>query len=166
MLFTHELARRTSAAVPPPPAAVSSAPGSASNTLPGSRQIEVLAFNPGLMLDTGFATGVAGGVLGAVAWALSPVLRMTPLGRLMRSGPASGADLAHVASVPSPLPPPGTAPFYDGREVKPSSEFSRSEAGARAAAELWRHSLRWAAVTPDELTAAGFPAFPDGQEVQ
>lgn len=108
------------------------------------------------MLDTGFAAGVVGSVLATVAWALTPVLYWTPMGRFLRSGPASGADLASVASVQRL--PSRTAPYYDGHDLKLSSAFSRSEEGARAAADLWRHSLRWAAVTPAELAAAGFAA--------
>lgn len=110
------------------------------------------------MLDTGFVAGIAGsGVIGAVAWALSPLLRLSPFGRLMRSGQSSGADLGVVATLPTPLgPPPGSAPYYDGRVQQPASAFATSEAGAQAAADLWRHSVRWAALTPSELAAAGF----------
>lgn len=111
------------------------------------------------MLDTGFVAGIAGsGFIGAIAWGLSPLLRLTPFGRLLRSGPSSGADLGVLASLPAPLaPPPGVAPYYDGRVQQPASEFALSEAGAKAAVELWQHSLRWGEVTAAELAAAGFP---------
>ena len=126
----------------------------------GARRVEVLAFNPGLMLDTGLVAGAAGRAAGAVAWALSPVLRCTPLGRLMRSAPASGADLAHVATAPlaRAASSDDAATYYDGRRPHLTSSFSRSAVGARAAAALWRHSLRWAAVSPEELVGAGFSA--------
>ena len=106
------------------------------------------------MLDTGFVAGIAGSAIASVVWALTPMVRCTRVGSFLRSGPASGADLAYLMALPAPS---ASAVYYDGRHEKAASEFARSEAGARAGVELWRHSIRWAGVTTADLTAAGFP---------
>ena len=115
----------------------------------------MLAFNPGLMLDTGFVTGFAGGIVGFIARVLTPLLRILPIGRFIRSGPSSGIALAHLTTA-SDLPVTSAA-YYDGPALKLSSAFSRSHDGATVAQQdVWTHSLRWAAVTPEERAAAGF----------
>lgn len=116
VLFTFELARQLS----------------------GGRRVEVAAFNPGLMLDTGLVSGVAGRAIGRLVWAVTPLLRCTPLGRFIRSAPASGADLAYVATAALP-PAPSLPRYFDGLKPAAASALARSGAGAQAAAELWRH---------------------------
>jgi len=117
--------------------------------------VRVLALNPGLMLDSSFATSSLG-KLGWVLYALSPLLRLTPLGRLMRPVALSGAVLAKVATGQlSGDAPSGT--YVDDGAPKAASAFARSLRGATALGpELWAHSLAWAAVTPAELKGAGF----------
>jgi NAD(P)-dependent dehydrogenase (short-subunit alcohol dehydrogenase family) len=161
VFFTHELARRTSGELPNAVATDARAmaatlDGSRACRLPGAGAIEVLAFNPGLMLDTGFVAGVAGSFMAKVARTLTPVLRRTRIGHLMRSGPMSGADLASIAT--SATLPAKTAAYYDGPRLHPTSEFTRSMDGVtRCAPELWEHSMRWAGVTAEERAEAGFP---------
>ncbi|CAE8615713.1 unnamed protein product [Polarella glacialis] len=160
VLFTNELARRLSGAVPfgadesvarTSRAAVTNA----SCKLPAARSLTVIAMNPGLMLDTNFFTGVVGAGLSWVAYALTPVLRLTPIGKLMRSGPGSGEDLAVLARGGGGSQA-ATAAFYNGQEMHPSSEFSRSqEVVMSKQVELWSHSVMWAQVVPQELRAAG-----------
>jgi NAD(P)-dependent dehydrogenase (short-subunit alcohol dehydrogenase family) len=161
VFFTNELARRMGGAAPhgveaDVVAALAAVPGGAVATLAGAQSVEVLAFNPGLMLDTGFFTGIMGGVAGTIARWLTPIARLTSMGRFLRSGPASGEALARIASCPASELPVATAAYYDGPTTKPSSEFSRSRDGVtRFQQELWAHSLRWAKVTPEELAEAG-----------
>lgn len=161
VLFTYSLALRLSGDLP---AGVlpTSAVGQALSRLPAVRQcslpcaptLRVLAFNPGLLLDTAFVSGVAGAVVGWVAYAASPLLRLTPLGRFMRSAPVSGLHLAQLAR--GEVGCATTAAYYDGLDRKASSEFSLSEAGVVEAGEaLWRHSLAWTGVSAEELRAAG-----------
>mmetsp|Transcript_4670 Transcript_4670/g.14227 ORF Transcript_4670/g.14227 Transcript_4670/m.14227 type:complete len:388 (-) Transcript_4670:299-1462(-) len=178
VLFTNELARRLSGAVPYalPDAALDAWRSSraAVCTLPAARTIQVVAMNPGLMLDSGFFSGVLGRFLGWLVWLLTPLLRITPARRFLRSAASSGVTLARLA-LPAPPSPTAvstsagalvaapasktgavSAVFFDGDEVKPSSAFSRSpDAVARYQVELWEHSLRWAGVTPEELRDAG-----------
>ena len=160
VMFTFELARRLSGAAPhgveAAVAAKSSAlPGTAGCTLPTAKSLTVVAMNPGGMLDTGFVTNLLGRVVGAIMWALIPVVRWTPIGALLRSAPVSGAHLAEV-SLGKGSGGVDSAVYYDGATVKNSSLFSRAEetvVGRQQ--ELWAHSLRWAAVTDEELAVAG-----------
>ncbi|CAE8628625.1 unnamed protein product [Polarella glacialis] len=160
VLSTNELARRLSGAVPfgadeMVARTSQEAVTNASCKLPTARSLTVIAMNPGLMLDTNFVTGVVGDRLGWVAYALSPVLLLMPIGKLMRSGSGSGEDLAVLACGGGDAQA-ATAAFYSGHEVHPSSEFSRSrEVVMSKQVELWNHSLTWAQVVPRELMAAG-----------
>ena len=141
VFFTNELARRLATG----------------NRYPAAKRAQVLAFNPGLMLDTGFFSGIVGKFGGTVARWLTPIARLTSMGTFMRSGPASGPELARIATA-NDLPVL-TAAYYDGPSLKLSSEFSLSEAGrTQYQRELWTHSLRWAGVTTSELDEAGFEA--------
>lgn len=160
VLFTYELARHFTQATPfgvevEALEAYKKLPASTC-TLPLSKTWTVIAMNPGLMLDTNFFSAAMGQFPGVVAYVLSPILRLTSLGNLMRSGPQSGGDLASLAT--DTLKPEGqTAAYYDGQELHASSEFSRSkESLTKYQQELWQHSLRWAGVTSSELSAAGF----------
>lgn len=163
VLYTYELARRTSGALPhaleaSARGAAGSVPRAKSSTLPGASSVQVLAFNPGLMLDTGFAAGVAGPLLARVARTAVPVLRFTRIGTFLRSGATSGADLARIATPAGPALEVPSAAYYDGPRLHPSSAFTRShDALTRVQGELWDHSVRWARLTPEELAAAGFP---------
>jgi hypothetical protein len=88
--------------------------------------------NPGLMLDTGFVSAIAGRLLGCIVWLLTPLLRCTPLGRFLRTGPTSGATLARLALPAAAGAAGATAAFFDGDALRPSSAFSRSaDAAAR-----------------------------------
>jgi len=163
VFFTQELALRLSGAVSSHlPHDVAAAAGKKAQklscTLPQARNIKVLAYNPGLMLDTQFITGAAGSALANVAWFLGKcgVLSLTPMGPLLRSGPLSGPRLAKLAT--GELLPNVTAGFVSDEEEIASSVFSRSEAGLRHQEELWAKSVKWAQVTPEELKAAGFKA--------
>ena len=149
VLFTHELAHRLSGAAP----AATRAPGGSSCSLPAARSLRVLAFNPGLMLDTNFVTASTGRVIGWLAAALRPLLLLTSLSRLLRTGPQSGAVLAQIAM--GEVGAGANAAYFDGPAQKPSSDFSLSAEGAAARRAVWEYSLRWAAVTKDELEQAG-----------
>lgn len=105
-------------------AAVRALPGGASCKLPGAKQICVAAFSPGLMLDTMFYSSGAGAVSGWIAWALTPLLRLTALGTFMATGAASGALLARAAVGELRATRP-TSIYFDQKDEKPSSEFSR-----------------------------------------
>lgn len=165
IFFTNELARRLTGAVPHAvgedvAAASKALATNHSCTLPQARSVQVIAMNPGLMLDTNFFASAMGSVMGWIAYLFRPIIYLTPLGNFMRTGPESGAVLAQLATGGGPVGPltPGaeTAAFYDGPDLKPSSEFSRSMEGVtKYQVELWEHSLRWAAVTPEELKEAG-----------
>lgn len=157
VLFTHELARRLSGAAPrgceaTVVAAMAAVAGGASCTLAGARATTVVAFNPGLMLDSNFVVGVAGSFIGAVAWALTPVIRL--FSSLARSAEVSGPHLAAIALPDSATPE--TAAYWDGPSLKNSSAFSRSLSAATLhQQELWRRSIVWAGVTETELRDAG-----------
>ena len=160
VLFSHELARRLSgaapaAAEPAVAAAVAALPSNAACALPAAKSIRILALNPGLMLDSSFAVNALG-VAGWVFYLLSPLLRYSPLGRLMRPVTVSGAVLAKVATGQlSGDAPSGT--YIDDGAPKAASAFTRSLRGAtELGPELWERSLAWAAVTPAELKDAGF----------
>lgn len=160
IFFTYELARLLSGAAPHGASAeavkaMASASGGATCLAPHARSIGVIAMNPGLMLDTNFCSASSGAALGMVAWLLTPALRCTSLGALMRTGPQSGAALAELAV--GELAHGGeTAAYYDGTKLHKSSSFSLSVEAVKHYGELWKHSLRWAQVTPEELAAAGF----------
>ena len=159
VFFTNELARRLSGSHPASVSddvatALDSLPGNASITLPHAKQLKVIAYNPGLMLDTNFAANSAGKVLGFLAWAVAPILRLTPLGALMRSGSLSGERLARLAL--GEIAGEATATYVSDESILPSSVFSRSMEGTtKHAVALWTHSLEWAELTPSELTSAG-----------
>lgn len=129
VLFTYELARRLSgaapaAAEPEVAAAVRALPGTAGCSLPHARGVSVAAFNPGLMLDTNFVTSSAGTVTGWVAWLFTPLVRLSPFGHLLATGPASGATLARLAMSELKATAP-TSVYFDKANERPSSEFSR-----------------------------------------
>ena len=160
VLFTFELARRLTGAVPAGQtdeaarAAYATLPSAASVALPQAAQLKVVAFNPGLMLDSNFIRIRA---VAFLTWLLEPLLSLIPMvRRLKRSAPMSGANLADLAL--GVIAPETTAAYLSDRGVVPSSEFSVSAEGARAQAGLWEHSLRWARLTPAELQAAGISA--------
>jgi hypothetical protein len=163
VLFTRDLARRLSGAPPPDStdaealAAAAALPGGAACALPAARSVRVLALNPGLMLDTSFNANSFGRFMGALVYYLSPLLRLTPLRRIMRTAAASGALVAAVAQgVRHGDAPSGTYFSSDGTP-QPPSVFARSVRGVGVAApELWTHSLAWAGVTAEELKDAGF----------
>jgi len=169
VLFTHELARLLSGATPrgcTAAQACASVAGGASCTLPSASATRVLSYNPGLMLDTGFVAGITGSsVIAGIAWALTPLLRFTPLGKVLTDSVSSGASLAELA-VPTPassawLDAAVTAAYYDKAQLKDACEFALSERGAAVEQQiLWAKSLEWAAVTEQELAAAGLLAAP------
>ena len=105
------------------------------------------------MLDTNFVTASTGRVIGWLAAALRPLLLLTSLSRLLRTGPQSGAVLAQIAM--GEVGAGANAAYFDGPAQKPSSDFSLSAEGAAARRAVWEYSLRWAAVTKDELEQAG-----------
>ena len=124
--------------------------------LPAARNIKVIAFNPGLMLDTNFVAGISS-VAGFFARTLGPlILPLTSAGRFARNPKDSGLRLARLAH--GNLVGDATAAFVSDDDVIPTSAFSLSLDGAtRAQQELWAHSLRWAHVTEAELAQAGMP---------
>ena len=166
VLFTHELARQLSGAAPHAAAAAAAAamPRAAACALPGAPATRVLAYNPGLMLDTAFVASLTGSwLVGALAWLLTPALRWTSLGRFLADAPSSGAALAELA-LPTPASAPwldagATAAYYDKRALAPASAFARSaDALAVQQQRLWCKSLAWARVSAQELEAAGLTA--------
>lgn len=117
----------------------------------------VASFNPGLMLDSSFVGRIAGPFAGAVAWALTPLLRLTLLGDIIRTAPLSGCALAALAVPSSKFAMRGhyyCATLGGEPVLKPASVFARSQRGALAARDIWRHSARWAALTDGETAAA------------
>ena len=160
VLFTQDLARRLAGAPPPGAdaearAAAKALPGGAACALPNATSLRVLAMNPGLMLDTSFNSNSFGRVMGALLRLLAPLLRLTPLRRIMRTAAASGALLAQVATGRRHGDAPSGTYFSSDGEPQAASAFARSARGvAVAAPDLWRHSLAWAAVTPAELRDA------------
>lgn len=134
--------------------AASKSPTNRACGLEHASTITSVAMNPGLMLDTGFVTAIGGKFLGYVAWALIPLLRWTPVGRLMRDATMSGQDLARLA-VDEKFAGI-TAAFFDGNKQKPSSEFSREmESVVSRQVELWDRSMVWAKVSDEERRRAG-----------
>ncbi|KAI9034037.1 hypothetical protein DFJ74DRAFT_700430 [Hyaloraphidium curvatum] len=158
VFFANELARVLSGAVPAGVAAdVAEASAKAASNrscgLPDAATVTSVAMNPGLMLETGFFSKVAGGALAYLAYFLMPLLRLTPIGNLMRSASDSGAALARLAVDPKFAGISAT--FFNGDEKRPSSEFSRSMDGVtKLQVELWERSLGWAKVTPEERQKA------------
>ena len=156
--FANQLGRILSGAVPfgvSEDVAEASRKEAANNTfgLPDAPSITSISMNPGLLLDTGFATAAAGKFLGTLFWLLMPVIRLTPLGRLMRELPVSGSDLAKLAVDPEYAGV--TATYFDGAVKKPSSEFSRElESVAGRQTELWERLMGWAKVTGEEKKRA------------
>lgn len=147
VLFSYELARRLSGAAPafaePEVAdAVRSLPGTAGCSLPNAKQICVAAFNPGLMLDTNFVTSATGTITGWVFWAFTPIIRLSPYGHLLTTGPGSGAVLARLA-IGELRSPTSTAVYFDKAQERPSSEFSRcgEPGGRRTAVRRSIHSV-------------------------
>ena len=103
VFFTNELALRTTGAIPntlEPVVATAAAalPQRSSCKLSNTKHIKVLAFNPGLMLDTDFVKNIMGSVIGTFAWLLLPILRLTSVVDLLRTGPLSGGRLARMAT--------------------------------------------------------------------
>jgi NAD(P)-dependent dehydrogenase (short-subunit alcohol dehydrogenase family) len=164
ILFAHELARQLSGAVPPHAASAAPTAAAALCTLPAASSTRVLAFNPGLMLDTAFVGSLTGSAaIGGLAWLLTPLLRWTPLARFLADAPSSGAALAELAA-PTPasaawLDPAATAAYYDKTRLTPASAFTRTpRCLAVEQQRLWCKSLAWACVTQEELAAAGLSA--------
>lgn len=155
ILFTNQLARVLSGAVPDGvdtnvAKASLEAPSNKSCGLPDASTIMTTSYSPGLMLDTGFAAGVAGKVAGYVLWALMPILWYTPVGRNMRYASESGKDLARLAVDPEFAGT--TATYMNGTMPKLSSEFSRElESVVSRQVELWDRSMVWAKVTEEDL---------------
>ena len=165
VLFTHELVRLLGGEAPAhcaPEAlpAQRALAGAASCALPGAAATRVVSMNPGLMLDTNFVAGLTGSsVIGGIAWALTPLLRWTPLGKVLCDAVSSGACLAELA-VPTAasaawLRADATAAYFDKAAQKPASAFALGARGVAAQRALWERSLEWAAVTPAEAAAAG-----------
>jgi len=159
VMFTYELARRLARSVPngtgpETKLAIEALSNGATNNLPTAKSIQIIAMNPGLMLDTGFFSNVVGKTLATTVWFATPVLRLTHMGNFLRSGPRSGEDLAALAV--SKDFDGITATYFDGAKVKQSSEFSRDLDAVKRQQELWEHSILWAKVTKEELQAAGF----------
>ena len=159
VFFTNELALRTTGAIPitvepSVAAAATTLPQKSSCKLSNAKQVKCVAFNPGLMLDTDFVKNIMGGIIGAFAWFLLPVLRMTSVEHVLRSGPLSGGRLARIAT--GKILSDSTAAFVSDETPHPSSEFSRSMEGLKYQRELWEHSAKWAEMTSAEMQAAGF----------
>lgn len=158
--FTHELARRLSNAIPKfiereeVKAAYESLP-KVSCTLSKAKEIKVVAFNPGLMLDTMFVTNsINSAWLANTLWFLSPGIKnLLPVGNLMRDSRTSGERMAKLAF--GAIESDATAAFFSDEKSKPSSRFSRSIEGIKHQVELWNNSIRWAKITDDELIQAG-----------
>ena len=129
-------------------------PQKCSCKLPNAKHIKVLAFNPGLMLDTSFVKNIMGTVIGTFAWLLLPILRLTSVEHLLRTGPLSGGRLARLAT--GKILSDATAAFVSDETPHPSSAFSLSVEGLKYQQELWVHSAKWAGMTSVEMTAAGF----------
>jgi hypothetical protein len=136
-------------------------------TLPNAKKIKCFSYNPGLMLDTSFASSSLGAVIGWIVYILVPVLRFTPLGPLMRTAPLSGSRLGRLAvgeiggggelqGGGGGQGGGGVAAYYCDESEVPSSAFSRSlEAVTKLQKELWDLSILWAGVTKEDLSQAG-----------
>lgn len=157
VFFTYELARRLNGAAPfaLPDAsrrAFDALPDARSVALPHATDLKVLAFNPGLMLETNFSRN-AGFVSTVVHW-LVPLLRLLPaIRRMTRSAAQSGANLADLAL--GAVEPDTSAAYICDRAATASSVFSLSPDGVQAQLKIWQHSVRWTGLTADELRAAG-----------
>lgn len=165
IFFTNELAFRLSGDVPKnldesTIAATLLLPHRSSCTLSSAKRIRCVAYNPGLMLDSKFVTSSMGSILGWVVYLLSPVIRLTSLGSLMRSTPVSGERLCRLAL--GEIASDGsaeavTAAYYSDESRIPSSTFSLTKVAAtKFQAELWDCSVEWAGVTEKDLIATGF----------
>lgn len=165
IFFTNELAKRLSGSLPASldadvtkallPLYEEAALMPYRSSLSQVKDIKVVAYNPGLMLDTNFATNAMGGFVGTLAYVLTPVLRLTPIGKILRDGPTSGARLAKISL--GEIEGSATATYFSDAESTPSSVFSRSyRAISKLQLELWDKSLQWAEVSTDELKEAGF----------
>lgn len=158
IFFTNELALRLTGTIPAyidsTPTLVEQLAQRPKCTLPHARNIKVTSFNPGLMLDTNFATGVAGRFLGGFVYILSPLLRLSSLGKIMRDGGTSGKNLADIAT--GRIDASATATYFSDRESHSTSVFSLSErAVTKLQVELWDLSIQWAGITKEELEKAG-----------
>jgi len=159
VFFTNELARRLNNAKPKfieKPEVLE-----AYDNLPkcsyelSNKEIKVIAFNPGLMLDTMFITNsVNSPWIANTLWFLSPGIRnFLPVGNLMRDSRTSGERLAKLAF--GAIEGDNTAAFFSDEKSKPSSRFSRSIEGIKHQYELWNHSITWAKITDEELIESG-----------
>jgi NAD(P)-dependent dehydrogenase (short-subunit alcohol dehydrogenase family) len=158
IFFTNELAFRLSGDIPTTleesvAAKALVLPQRAICKLPDAKKIRCLSFNPGLMLDSNFATSAQGPILGAIAYFLTPVLRLTPVGPLIRTAPLSGGRLAKLSL--GEIGGGTTASYYYDESAVPSSAFSRSSiVVTKLQKELWDLSIVWAGVTAEDLAAA------------
>jgi NAD(P)-dependent dehydrogenase (short-subunit alcohol dehydrogenase family) len=160
VFFTHELARRLSKAVPKyiekeeVLTTYETLPKDYCD-LPQAKEIKVISFNPGLMLDTMFVTNSINSTWVAnTLWFLSPGIKnLLPAGNLMRDSRTSGERMAKLAF--GAIENQATAAFFSDEKSKPSSRFSRSIEGVQHQVELWNNSIRWAKITDDELIEAG-----------
>jgi NAD(P)-dependent dehydrogenase (short-subunit alcohol dehydrogenase family) len=151
VLFTHELAQQLAGA---------------------AHSAAVLAYNPGLMLETNFVSSLTGSwLVGLLAWLLMPAIRwLTPMGRFMQDASTSGTQLGELA-LPTPasaawLQAPGSsaaATYYDKATATAPNAFTQGQRGLMQQQMVWAKSLAWARVTPEELAAAGLPLQPGGQ---
>jgi hypothetical protein len=109
----------------------------------GEKPPFVAAFNPGLMLDTNFISNSVHPIIGGIAYCITPLIRWSPFGHLLRSSDISGEHLAKL--VLGELGQ-GTESgcYFDGLSLKPASEFARSVEGTTIHQKaLWKHSLNW-----------------------
>ena len=182
VLFTNELAFRLSGNVPSTldesvRTAALLLPQKASCNLPNAKNIRCLSYNPGLMLDTSFASSSLGAAIGWIVYILVPVLRFTPLGHLMRTAPLSGGRLGRLALGEIGVDKGeregeadkegrekegreegrAVAPaYYSDESSVPSSAFSRSLiAVTKHQKDLWDLTVIWAGVSRTDLDLAG-----------
>jgi len=160
VFFTQELARRLSKSAPKyldKPEVLAAYENLPSHTcvLSNAKDIKVVAFNPGLMLDTMFISkSINSPWIANSLWFLSPAIRnLLPVGNLMRDSKCSGEKMARLAI--GEIEGNTTAAFFSDEKSKPSSRFSLSLEGIKHQVELFNHSIRWSKVTNEELEAAG-----------
>ena len=160
VFFTHELARRLSKSVPkyldkPEVLAEYEKLPSHPCALSNGKDIKVVAFNPGLMLDTMFISkSINSTWIANTLWFLSPALRnLSPVGNLLRDSKSSGERMATLAM--GDIEGDTTSAYFSDDKSKPSSRFSRSREGIKHQVELFNHSIRWSKITSEELEAAG-----------
>jgi hypothetical protein len=117
----------------------------------------VVAFNPGMMLDSNFIASSVGWAAGWLLYLLQPLVRFTPLAHLQRSQQLSGERLARLAlGALCSTDGAATAAYYQDEAALPSSEYARSLSGMQSAATLWKHSMQWSQCTALEQADAGF----------